>query len=192
LFQSAAIGMVFLIEDRENDFSQEIFVSPVSRYSIILGKILGEALVAMVQGLSVLGFGILIGVSLTLSQIVGLLAIGLVICLFGGAFGILLLSNISSQRAAQQIFPFIMLPQFFLAGVFTPIAVLPWYLDILSRISPMRYAVDIARIVYYDGLPDYDFVVLDSLALNTLVMTVMFAVFVLFGTAVFVRAERNR
>ena len=40
LFQSSAMGIVSLIEDRENDFSQEIFVSPISRYSIVLGKIL--------------------------------------------------------------------------------------------------------------------------------------------------------
>ena len=35
LFQSSALGLISLIEDRENDFSQEIFVSPISRYSII-------------------------------------------------------------------------------------------------------------------------------------------------------------
>src|SRR5690348_6509438 len=50
LFQSAAFGVISLIEDRDNDFSQEIFVSPISRYSIIIGKILGESLVAMAQG----------------------------------------------------------------------------------------------------------------------------------------------
>src|SRR5690242_10431880 len=44
LFQSTASGIISLIEDRENDFSQEIFVSPVSRYTIILGKIVGESL----------------------------------------------------------------------------------------------------------------------------------------------------
>src|SRR5262245_29712558 len=44
LFQSAADGIISLIEDRENDFSQEMFVSPISRYSIVFGKILGESL----------------------------------------------------------------------------------------------------------------------------------------------------
>ena len=41
LFLSATQGVISLVEDRENDFSQEIFVSPISRYSIILGKIVG-------------------------------------------------------------------------------------------------------------------------------------------------------
>ena len=62
LFQSASMGVVSLIDDRENDFSQEVFVSPISRYTIILGKILGETLVAMTQALGILVFGFLAGV----------------------------------------------------------------------------------------------------------------------------------
>ncbi|OGO41177.1 MAG: hypothetical protein A2Z04_09090 [Chloroflexi bacterium RBG_16_57_9] len=192
LFQSTAAGVISLIEDRENDFSQEIFVSPISRYSIIFGKILGESLVAFPQGAVILIFGVLIGVPITVFQLLGLLAVGLVICLFGGAFGILMLSSMSSQRTANQIFPFIIFPQFFTAGVFTPVKVLPLYLEILSRISPMRYAVDMLRNAFYAGQPDYAKVTLDSLTLNTGVMGLMFAAFLIVGTALFVRNERNR
>jgi hypothetical protein len=53
LWQSSAMGVISLIEDRENDFSQEIFVSPISRYSIVVGKVLGESLVALPQGLAI-------------------------------------------------------------------------------------------------------------------------------------------
>src|SRR5712692_4235556 len=42
LFQSTAQGLTSLMDDRQNDFAQEMFVSPVSRYSIVFGKILGE------------------------------------------------------------------------------------------------------------------------------------------------------
>src|SRR5438552_622259 len=49
LFQSTAQGLSSLMEDRLNDFAQEVFVSPVSRYSIVFGKILGETLVAIMQ-----------------------------------------------------------------------------------------------------------------------------------------------
>ncbi|MBA3610305.1 MAG: ABC transporter permease [Rubrobacter sp.] len=145
LFLSATQGVISLVEDRENDFSQEIFVSPISRYSIILGKIVGESIVALVQGVVVVLFGLVIGVPLTLAQIVGLLPVAVAACLLGGAFGVFVLGNISSQRAANQIFPFVIFPQFFLAGVFSPIQVLPLPLDVLSRISPLRYAVDLTR-----------------------------------------------
>jgi ABC-2 type transport system permease protein len=192
LWQSTAVGVISLIEDRENDFSQEIFVSPISRYSIVFGKILGESLVALPQGTAIVIFGLLIGVPISASQLLGLVAVGLSICLFGGAFGVVMLSSLSSQRTANQIFPFILFPQFFTAGVFTPIQVLPLPLEILSRISPLRYAVDLLRNVFYTGQPDFGQVTLDSPALNMLVMALMFAAFMIVGTALFVRKERNR
>src|SRR5581483_1471407 len=192
VFQSATLGVISLIEDRENDFSQEIFVSPISRYSIIFGKILGESLVALTQGFGIVLFGLIIGVSISLGQLLALLPVALVACLLGGSFGVLILANLSSRRLATQVFPFIMLPQFFLAGVFNPIKVLPPYLEILSLLSPMRYAIDMARGVFYAGQPDYDKVVLQPPLVNLVVMASMFAVFLVAGTFLFVRRERNR
>jgi ABC-2 type transport system permease protein len=192
LFQSSAMGIVSLIEDRENDFSQEIFVSPISRYSIVFGKILGESLVALPQGLAIVIFGFIIGVPLSGFQLLSLLPVAIAASLFGGAFGVIIMANISSQRAANQIFPFIMLPQYFLAGVFSPIQILPWYLDILSRISPMRYAVDLTRGVFYAGQPDYRQVVLQEPVVNLTIMLGLFLIFMIVGTWLFVRSERNR
>jgi ABC-2 type transport system permease protein len=149
-------------------------------------------LVAFPQGAAIVIFGIVIGVHMSAAQLAGLLAVGLATCLFGGAFGIIMLSSFSSQRTANQIFPFILFPQYFTAGVFTPIKVLPLPLEILSRISPMRYAVDLLRTSFYLGQADYRQVTLDSPALNTLVMALMFAAFLVIGTALFVRKERNR
>jgi ABC-2 type transport system permease protein len=192
LFQSAAQGVISLISDRENDFSQEMFVSPISRYSIIIGKILGESLVALPQGIAIVLFALIVGIRFSAIQLAGLALVTLLVCLLGGAFGVLVLSNLSSQEVAGQIFTFVMLPQFFLAGVFNPIKVLPPYLDVLSRISPMRYAVDLIRAAYYAGRPEFNRTVLDSPALNLAVIAAMFSIFLLIGTALFVRSERNR
>src|SRR3981189_1509469 len=49
LFQSTAQGLTSLMDDRQTDFAQELFVSPISRYAIVIGKILGEAAVAIAQ-----------------------------------------------------------------------------------------------------------------------------------------------
>jgi len=192
LFQSTASGIISLIEDRENDFSQEIFVSPISRYSIIIGKILGETMVSMTQGLGIIAFGLLIGVPLSLEKLILMFPAGLMACLFGGAFGILVLSNLKSQRAANQIFPFIIFPQFFLAGVFNPIKSLPPFLHILSRAMPMTYAVDLMRGVYYANSPEKNLIVLHSISWNTLVISVVFMIFLLLGTALFINNEKNK
>ncbi len=191
LFQSSALGIISLIEDRQNDFIQEVFVSPISRYTIVIGKIIGESLVSLIQGIAILGFGVVIGIPFDISVVLGLVVVSVIVCVFGGSFGILVLSNLKSQRIANQIFPFIMLPQIFLSGVFTPIGDLPIVLDVLSRLSPMRYAVDLARGIYYEGKTEYNSVVLTEPSINLIVIFGLFSTFVIFGTWLFVRNERK-
>jgi ABC-2 type transport system permease protein len=192
IWQSSALGVISLIADREQDYSQEMFVSPVSRYSIIAGKILGESLVALPQAAAILVFGLILGVKLSIPVLLAFIPIAFIVAIFGGAFGVIVLSNLRTQQAANQVFPFVMLPQFFLAGVFNPIQHLPWYLDIVSHLSPMRYAIDLVRDVYYGGLPDVVTVPLEGPAVNLAVMGAMFVGFLLVGTTLFVRSERNR
>lgn len=192
LFQSTASGIISLIEDRENDFSQEMFVSPISRYTILFGKVLGETLVSLTQVIGVIAFGLIIGIPFSFQDMVFLFPIGIICCLFGGAFGIIVLSNLGSQRTANQIFPFLIFPQFFLAGVFNPIKNLYFPLNILSYIAPMRYAVDFMRGIYYWGKPEYDKVVLLNPVTNALIIAILFIVFISIGTVMFVRNERNR
>ncbi len=192
LWQSAALGVISLVEDRENDFSQEIFVSPISRYSIIIGKVLGESLVALPQGVAIIAFGLVIGVPLSIVGLLALVPAILVVTLFGGAFGVIVLSRLPNRRAATQIFPFIMLPQFFLAGIFNPIGNLEGPLEIASRLAPMRYAVDLMRNAYYGVHPDVQAVALEPASTNLAIIGVLFVVFVAVGTTLFVRAEQNR
>ncbi len=192
LFQSTASGVISLIEDRENDFSQEIFVSPISRYSIIIGKMLGESFVALTQLIGIIIFGIVAGVPIDFFGLIRLLPFFLIACMFGGAFGIFVLSNLKSQRSANQIFPFIMFPQFFLAGVFSPIKSLPPILYILSRIAPMTYVVDLIRSIYFIGDPAYNKIVLFSTGFDLLVVGIYSLVFIVVGTFFFIRNEKNR
>lgn len=192
LFQSTAAGIISLIEDRTNDFSQEIFVSPISRYTIIVGKILGETSVAMFQALGIVVFGLLVGVEFSLQTFISVFPFAIIACFLGGAFGILVLSNLKTERTANQVFPFIIFPQFFLAGVFNPIDQLPPVLNILSLISPMRYAIDLVRGIYYWGTPDYSLVVLKSPMENIIIITILSTIFLVIGTALFVKGERTR
>jgi ABC-2 type transport system permease protein len=192
IWQSATQGLVSLIADREEDFSQEIFVSPVSRYSIVAGKIIGEALVALPTGLGILVVGALIGVPLSPLVLVALIPVSAVVAVYGGAFGLLLLSNLSSQRTANQIFPFVLLPQFFLAGVFNPIHDLPLPLAILSALSPLRYAVELMRNVVYGLQPGVPAPEMTPLPINLAVIGVSFVAFLVAGTVLFTRSERNR
>ncbi len=192
LFQSTASGIISLVEDRQNDFAQAMFVTPVSRYVIIAGKIVGESIVALTQLISILILGVILGVPLGPQQLLGLAPAAVIACLFGGAFGTIIMANLSEQRKANQIFPFLIFPQFFLAGVFAPIKNLPPVLYVLSRISPMTYAVDFVRGLYYWGSPEYDKIVLQHPLVNLGIIAIVGSVFLIIGTLLFVRNERNR
>lgn len=192
LFQSTASGVIFLIQDRENDFSQEIFVSPVSRYSIVLGKILGETLVSYAQLFGIIIFGLIIGVSLNFVQLLIILIAGIVPCLLGGAFGLIVMANMGNLRSVTQVFPFFIFPQFFLSGIFFPLSNLPPILFILSRLMPMTYAVDFIRSIFYWGSPEYKFVVIYNPLINLIVIGILFTIMLILGTYLFVRNERNR
>src|SRR5258708_9267752 len=111
LFQSTALGIVSLIEDRENDFAQEMFISPISRYSLVYGKILGESLVAFAQAVVLVALGAIIGVPVHWVTLPGLLFVALVTCLLGGAFLLILLPTMASHPPPTHIFPFLIIPQ---------------------------------------------------------------------------------
>lgn len=192
IFQSSVQGIASLLDDRQNDFAQELFVAPVSRYTIVLGKILGETMVAIAQTIPLVAFAFVLRVPITAGQLLLMAPVALVSCLLGGSFGLVAMSAINSQQAANQVFNFLLLPQLFLAGVFNPITTLPWYLEVLSRLSPLRYVVDVFRAVLYAGRPEYHQVVLLDPLTNLLTIALMFALFMLVGTAMFVRREANR
>jgi ABC-2 type transport system permease protein len=121
LFQSAAAGMISIVEDRENDFSRELFVAPVSRLTLVGGKIAGETLVALCQGAGIVVFAVVFGVAISPSQLALLLGPGLACCLLGGAFGLATIAVLPNQRSAMQIFQFLIIPQYVLGGVLVPL-----------------------------------------------------------------------
>lgn len=102
------------------------------------------------------------------------------------------MANFMDKRSIDQVFPFFIFPQFFLSGVFTPMKDLPNYLLVLSRITPMFYAVDLVRGVYYFGSSEYEKIVVYHPLFNLLIIGIMFSVFLIIGTYIFVKSEKER
>ena len=192
VFQSAAAGMISIVEDRETDFARELFVTPVARLTLVTGKLAGECLVALVQGACVLAFAVVFGVPVTPGRLAGLALACLGSCLLGGSFGLATVAALPNQRAAMQVFQFLIIPQYVLAGVLVPLrGVAPW-LRVVSAAMPLRYAVDAARASYYAGTAGYAKVAAGGLALDAVVAGVLFAVFLAVGTVLFIRRECTR
>jgi ABC-2 type transport system permease protein len=136
--------------DREFGFLKEVLVAPVSRVSIVAGKLLAGALVTSAQALITLLFAPLVGVWLGLGQLVAML--GIVLLTSAGVVG-LALSIAARMRSFEGFSNFanlLALPLFFLSGSMYPLADAPPWLAPLIYSNPMTYAVDALRIVALD------------------------------------------
>jgi ABC-2 type transport system permease protein len=192
LFQSAAAGMISIVEDRENDFSQALFVTPVSRLTLVTGKIAGESLVALFHGFCVVVFAVIFGVRFSPEQLGRMLLPCLACCLLGGAFGLATIAVLPNQRSAMQIFQFLIIPQYVLGGVLVPLRGLPPLLNGIAHAMPLRYAVELNRAAFYAGTPGYGQVVSTGPLLDILVIGVLFVVLLIVGAVVFDYRERAR
>lgn len=192
LFQSAAAGMISIVEDRENDFSRELFVTPVSRLTLMAGKVAGETLVALCQGMFITVAALAFGVRMSLGQLAMLLAAGLACCLLGGAFGLVTIAALPSQRSAMQIFQFLIIPQYVLGGVLVPLHGQSAFIDVVGWVMPLRYAVELSRAAFYAGTPGYARVMAAGPALDVLVIAALTVLFMSAGALVFDHRERAR
>ena len=192
LFQSAAAGMISIVEDRENDFSRELFVTPVSRLTLMAGKVAGETLVALCQGVFITVAAVAFGVRASPVQLAMLLAVGLASCLLGGAFGLVTIAALPNQRSAMQIFQFLIIPQYVLGGVLVPLHGQSAFIGVVSWFMPLRYAVELSRAAFYAGTPGYARVVTAGPALDVAVIAVLTILFMAAGALVFDHRERTR
>ncbi|HMK47696.1 MAG TPA: ABC transporter permease [Methanocella sp.] len=123
-----------------------ILAAPVSDISIIFGKTIAQTVRGFVQGIIVLVIAILIfGVHIQIASIP--LAFGL---LFLGIFsfiglGILLTSLANNEETATILMTVLQFPMMFLTGVFFPIQQMPWFMQDLSNLLPLTYAVEAMR-----------------------------------------------
>ncbi|MGP8018213.1 MAG: ABC transporter permease [Thermoplasmata archaeon] len=193
LMQFTTMSVTTLVQERESGFTQEIFVSPTSRVSIFLGKILGGGLTGLIclPALFVVAFVIGVPLSFTLIGIILLLAP--VFCLMGGAFGVLL-SGIfgTNPKAVDQASILTMFPQMFLSGAIIPIRSSSGVLYVLVRVMPLTYLVDLVRGAFYQGTPTYGQVVLYNPFVDLAISVAVSVVFLVAGMILFVRGERNR
>jgi ABC-2 type transport system permease protein len=146
LFTSISSG-VSVIWDREFGFLKEMLVAPISRTSIVVGKSLGGATTALIQGLMIIGLSVIFGVKFSLSSLLILLPLMLIISVGFVNLGLIIGSLMETLEGFQLIMNFVVMPLFFLSGALFPIGNLPYVLRILSFLDPLTYGVEAMRSV---------------------------------------------
>jgi ABC-2 type transport system permease protein len=120
---SSIFSTISVVWDREFGFLREMLVAPISRLTIVVGKLLSGTVLSLFQGMAF---------SLT-------------------AFGLFIAARLDSLEGFNVIMNFIVLPMFFLSGALYPVSSLPTPLVYLTYINPLTYGIDTFKHVLLTG-----------------------------------------
>lgn len=182
LFSSVFSGIAMLW-DRQFGFLKETLVAPVSRLQIMIGRTLGGATVAVIQGSLILIICLIAGfrpyswIALPAAFFFVLL-IAVVFAALGTAIG----SVIKDMQGFQLVMNFLVMPLFFLSGALFPLANLPILMSFVTRLDPLSYGVDGLRGVLTGN---WHF----GATVDLSVLSVMAAVFIGLGAYLFSKIE---
>ena len=192
MYQGTITGVTNLVEERENDFTAELFVAPISRYAVLLGKLIGSGIAAMFSLVGIIAMIFVMQIPMDAGDLLRVIALTPVLALAGGALGIFFIGLTQDPKTVAIGVPLLIFPQLFLSGALIPVANSTGLLGLLAKIIPMTYSIDLARNIFYWGKPEYAVAVLHGPWLDLAVTVGFFLVFTIVGTILFVRADRNR
>ncbi len=140
---TAIFSGIDIVWDRQFGFLKETLVAPVSRMEIVLGKAIGGATVAMIQGVIVFLLTILIGFKpLSLMAVFPAFTFALLVAILFASLGIGIASLLEDMQGFQLIMNFLIMPTIFLSGAFFPLTGLPKAINTITKINPLSYGVD--------------------------------------------------
>jgi len=186
LLLSSTFAGISVLWDREFGFLREIMVAPVSRLSIVLGRIAGGVTTTLIQAAIITAAGVATGFRFASAR---LLPVGLAVLVLASigfiALGLVFASRLRDTQGFNMVMSFVIFPLLLLSGALFPLATAPAALRLLSLLDPLTYTVDglHACLLGRSALP---------LALDLGVVAAFATVTVLAGTALFQRTEGTK
>lgn len=142
LLFTSIFSTISVISDREHGFLREILVSPASRGSIVMGKILAGTTLAVMQGILLLILAPFVGFSFTLVGALELLILMITISMGLTALGFTFAWRMNSIQGFHMIMNFFLFPMWLLSGAMFPLQGVPGLMRTLMYINPLTYGVD--------------------------------------------------
>jgi ABC-2 type transport system permease protein len=140
---SAVFSGIEILWDKQFGFLKETLVAPVTRITIVLGRTLGGATVAMIQGLIVFCFCLIAGFRVQNYELLPVAAVFMfLIAMLFTAIGTTVGSLIEDMQAFPLIMNFLVMPMFFFSGALFPVRNLPGILNGILHLNPLTYGVD--------------------------------------------------
>jgi ABC-2 type transport system permease protein len=142
---SAVFSTMSLIEDRREGFLLSMLASPAPRSSMVLGKILGSATLAWIQGLLFLCFLPLTAFRPALVQVLALIGVIFLISFTFTALGFLVAWQMDSTQGFHAVINLILFPLWLVSGAVFPMSRAHGWVQWLMRVNPITYSVSALR-----------------------------------------------
>jgi ABC-2 type transport system permease protein len=149
---TAMFSAASVVWDREFGFLREMMVAPVRRSSIVIGKCVGGATVAGLEGVILIALAWAVHVPYSVTLVLGVFALQLLLAFTITAFGVMAAIRVKQMQSFMGLMQMVVMPMFFLSGALFPVTNLPGWLAFLNRIDPLTYAVDPMRQLVFSHL----------------------------------------
>lgn len=134
------------IWDKQFGFLKESLAAPVKRWKIMLGRTLGGATIAVIQGILVLLITMLFGFKpVSFTNLLLAFVVMFMVATFFTALGIAIASRVDDMHAFPMIMNFLVMPIFFLSGALFSLSGLPQFMQKITMFNPLVYGVDALR-----------------------------------------------
>ncbi|WP_459583961.1 ABC transporter permease [Clostridium sporogenes] len=144
------ISGIGLLRERTTGTLERLMSTPIKRYEVVIGYLIGYGIFAVIQTLIVVLFSINILHIILAGSIFNVILINLLLALVALSLGILLSTFASSEFQMIQFIPLVIIPQIFFAGIL-PLEGMPNWLQIIDKIMPIYYGADALKSVMYKG-----------------------------------------
>ena len=140
---SSIFSTISIIEDRREGFLLSMLVSPAPRTSLVLGKILGSATLAWIQGMLFLLFAPLAGFHPGLGEVLALAIYIFLIAFTLTGFGFVMAWKMESTAGFHAIMNLVLFPMWIVSGAVFPMATAHGWIRALMWVNPMTYCVSL-------------------------------------------------
>ncbi|ABS41966.1 ABC transporter permease [Clostridium botulinum] len=144
------ISGIGLLRERTTGTLERLMATPIKRYEVVIGYLVGYGIFAVIQTLIVVLFSINILHIILAGSILNVILINLLLALVALSLGILLSTFASSEFQMIQFIPLVIIPQIFFAGIF-PLEGMSNWLQTIGKIMPIYYGADALKSVMYKG-----------------------------------------
>ena len=138
---SAIFSTISIIEDRREGFLLSMLVSPAPRSSMVLGKILGSATLAWIQGLIFLAFAPLAGVSIRPLELVPVAAAIFLISFTLTGLGFVIAWRMESTSGFHAIMNLLLVPMWMVSGSLFPMSTAHGWVKAIMWVNPLTYSI---------------------------------------------------